>query len=94
LETFDQPDTSVSCARRETTTVAPQALALLNSEFVHEQARRLAASAGSVEAAWRRALGRAPSAEEKRRAGEFVARGSLADLAVVLFNLNEFLYVD
>ena len=31
LQAFDLPDTAVSCARRETTVVAPQALMLLNS---------------------------------------------------------------
>ncbi len=31
LQVFDLPDTTVSCARRETTVVAPQALMLLNS---------------------------------------------------------------
>ena len=33
LESFDVPETSLSCPRRDVTTVAPQALALLNSEF-------------------------------------------------------------
>ncbi len=32
LQAFDLPDTTVSCARRDTTVVAPQALMLLNSE--------------------------------------------------------------
>lgn len=31
LQAFDLPDTTVSCARRDTTVVAPQALMLLNS---------------------------------------------------------------
>lgn len=36
LQSFDPPDSTVSCARRDTTVVAPQALMLLNSprEFV------------------------------------------------------------
>ena len=38
---FDAPDSAVSCPRRDTTTVAPQALALLNSEFMLAQARKL-----------------------------------------------------
>ncbi len=101
FETFDQPDTSVSCARRETTTVPPQALALLNHRFVHEEARRLAARlAGrpeAIETAWRAALGRPPVAEELRKSSEFLAgdpRQGLEQLCLLLFNLNEFVYVD
>jgi hypothetical protein len=41
LEVFDQPDMHNSCARRANTTTAPQALSLLNGEFVLEQARHL-----------------------------------------------------
>ena len=41
LEVFDQPDMHNSCARRANTTTAPQALSLLNGEFVLDQARHL-----------------------------------------------------
>ena len=33
LAIFDEPESSVSCPRRDVTTVAPQALALFNSQF-------------------------------------------------------------
>src|SRR6185295_3415383 len=33
METFDQPDNALSCACRTVSTVAPQALTLLNSPF-------------------------------------------------------------
>jgi hypothetical protein len=54
------------------TTVAPQALALLNNEFVHDRsqalARRVSAVGGDrpcqVRAAWRLTLGREPTARE------------------------------
>jgi hypothetical protein len=42
LEAFDLPDMHESCARRPETTVAPQALMLLNGELVLEFARALA----------------------------------------------------
>jgi hypothetical protein len=42
LTTFDSPDTSVSCGQRATTTVAPQALTLLNSRFMMDQAEEFA----------------------------------------------------
>jgi hypothetical protein len=42
LQAFDRPDAQQSCGRRDTTTVAPQALALLNDAFVRDRARELA----------------------------------------------------
>jgi hypothetical protein len=42
LEAFDLPDMHESCARRTQTTVAPQALMLLNSELVLDYARAFA----------------------------------------------------
>jgi hypothetical protein len=38
MQAFDEPDSAVSCARRNTTTVAPQALALLNDTFLRDRA--------------------------------------------------------
>jgi hypothetical protein len=84
FEAFDAPVNAVSCPRRETTTVAPQALWLLNNSVVRRQARAFAArivrEAGDkpeawVERAWRLALGRPPS---KRERGQ--ALGLLAEL--------------
>src|SRR5207248_11666741 len=43
LQIFDAPDTATSCPRRESSTVAPQALAMMNSEFSSAQAEQLAA---------------------------------------------------
>lgn len=42
LQAFDRPDQLVSCTKRQTTTVAPQALALLNDRFVRNCAERFA----------------------------------------------------
>jgi len=42
MTTFDFADTTLPCARRESTIVAPQALALLNNHFVHSQSEALA----------------------------------------------------
>ncbi|HEY2840764.1 MAG TPA: DUF1549 and DUF1553 domain-containing protein [Pirellulales bacterium] len=80
---FDFADTTQPCAQRNVSTVAPQALALLNNEFVHEQsealARRVAKEAGGdldarIELAWWLALSRAPAAEERAAAASHVAR--------------------
>ena len=45
VEVFDAPDTLLSCARREQSTHAPQALELLNGKTSNELAAALAAAA-------------------------------------------------
>ncbi|MBX3732134.1 MAG: DUF1549 domain-containing protein [Verrucomicrobiae bacterium] len=81
LQAFDAPEPLVSQAMRPTTTVAPQALFLMNSPEVRRWAGALAAriradpesSPGDwVTAAWWRALSRPPSAGEVAEALEFV----------------------
>ena len=103
LQIFDAPDTATSCPRRENSTVAPQALALMNSEFSGAQAKafaaRIAKQAGenpeaSVEAGWRLAFGRAPTPEERQTALDYLKRNSLPRLCLLLFNMSEFIYVD
>lgn len=74
LETFNQPGPDDSCELRETSTVAPQALTLFNSEEVQDRslafAQRLLESGKGdreiIETAFEWALGRAPSPEEIR----------------------------
>ena len=46
FEVFDRPDTNASCPQRPVTTIAPQALCLLNSQLAHDSARALAARSG------------------------------------------------
>lgn len=103
LTTFDAPDTSLSCARRDNTTVAPQALTLMNGEFMVQQAKRLATLAlrqhtgnnERMDFVWRQTLGRAPSAAERSKALAAVQdEAGLDRLCLVLLNTNEFLYVD
>ena len=93
---------NVSCGRRDCTTVAPQALQLLNSAFAERMAvafaKRVEQEAegnGRVERALWLALGRAPTADEVRLGHSVVGRrGSLVDWCRVLFNVNEFVYLD
>jgi hypothetical protein len=103
LQIFDAPDTATSCARRETSTVAPQALALMNSEFTSEQAKQFAGrireQAGddpdaAIEAGLRMAFGRLPTPEERQTVLDYLDRNSLERLCLLIFNMNEFLYVD
>ena len=77
LQAFDFCDTTQPCAKRDVTTVATQALALLNNHFVHSRsndfARRVAKEAGAdadrrIERAWRLAFGRSPQRAENAAA--------------------------
>ncbi len=83
LATFDFPDTHESCGRRNRTTTAPQALALLNGQEPSEWARafagRVLALAGSnpvkqVDVAYRLAYARVPDHREKDLALTFLER--------------------
>lgn len=86
LQTFDQPDTFESCARRQVTTTGPQALTLLNSDSVIRYAQAFAgrllfenpsaAPAELLRKAYSVAFARAPNVEELRAAEEFVERQS------------------
>jgi hypothetical protein len=105
FEAFDRPDTNASCPKRPVTTIAPQALSLLNSPLSSEAARALAARAerdaghdldATVARAYLLALGRRPDEGELALARPFLSSGgnSLADLGLALINLSEFVYVD
>ncbi len=102
LDVFDLPNQNISCGARNVTTVPTQALTLMNNDFVLKQAelfaRRVEESAPGdrakqIEAAYQIALSRAPRADEKRLADEFLRDHSLVDFTDVILNLNEFLYV-
>ena len=98
LGAFDLPDSNLSCSRRERSTTAPQALALLNDADVVEAARSLAAKVqdepDAVIAAYRLVLGRQPSDVETKAAREFLKDSPLTELCRALFNVNEFVVVD
>ena len=102
LETFDLPDSNLSCPKRERSTTAPQALALLNADDVIEAAEALAVRVSGqartteeqVTLTYRLAMGRRPSPSESNMARKFLKDSPLSELCRALFNLNEFLYVD
>lgn len=82
LEVLDLCDTARTSAKRNITSVAPQALTLFNGEFVNQQAahfaKRLEREAGpvperQVELAYRLALSRPPTMTEKSRLLRFLA---------------------
>lgn len=70
MATFDASDTTQPCAQREVTTVAPQALAMMNNAFTLEQsdalAKRLFQAPDVIDAAYRLILKRLPSASEQQ----------------------------
>jgi hypothetical protein len=101
-QTFDQPDAQTSCACREQSTHALQALELLNGKTANEVADSLALRlqreagpdrARQVELAYRLVTGRLPSAAERNTALAFLARQPLREFALAMFNINAFLYV-
>ena len=102
MEVFDAPTLMSSCARRESSTHAPQALELLNGSFsnsmAHSLAARLRMIAGSdserlTDSGFSLVLGRMPNAAEKELSIRFLAEQPLEEFALALFNLNDFLYV-
>ncbi len=103
LEVFDKPDAAGSCARRNRSTIAPQALMLMNNAAVGLQARYFAQRVEReapgpeawIERAYHLALGRSPSASERSASLDFVRSGphGLVDFCQALFNLNEFVYI-
>jgi mono/diheme cytochrome c family protein len=73
LEVFNQPDPDLSCELRESSTVTPQAFALLNSEstqaralaFAMRMLRETKSKDEAIARAFRRAFGRLPTNAEK-----------------------------
>ncbi len=99
---FDCPDGSLVAPRRNASTTALQALNLLNSGFVLDQADRLAgrlkrdvgdAPDRQIDRAFRLVLSRPPSAHEREAAMTLVKAQGLPTLARALLNANEFVYV-
>jgi len=102
LEAFDLPDSSLSCPKRERSTTATQALALLNAADVSAAAKALAARVMAeamteeerVALAYRLVLGRRPTAQERELSRQFLGKSPLSELCRALFNVNEFVYLD
>jgi hypothetical protein len=103
LETFDLPGNSTSCPRRNRSTVAPQALSLLNSPLAVAAAKKFAErverEAGAdrkaqVERVFALALGRKPAGDELTACLRLLESRSLVELCRVCLNLNEFIYLD
>ena len=104
LTSFDVDDGRTPCPIRTQTVTAPQALFTMNNELVEKESEKLAALAlkeasgdlsAAVDAAYRRTLGRKPSPVERDYALTYIEKdpARMKELAWLLFNLDEFLYV-
>ena len=105
LRAFDFPDPSITCARRESTTVSPQALYLMNNGTITDYANRIAARKDlptglltKVKRLYEILFGRAPEAEEvalaKRYLGDNPTPEKWQFFVHALLLTNEFSFVD
>ncbi len=106
FEVFDFADINASTGRRHTSTVAPQALYLMNHPFVHEQARhaaeRLIAGVGGtaarLEQAFLRTLGRRPEDGERAAMEQAIHAAGEVDawqqVFLALYGCADFRYLD
>jgi hypothetical protein len=102
VECLDGADASALTPKRSESVTAPQALALLNNEFVLVHAKAMAARlekhsaerVKQIEFACRLVWGRPPSADEAKLFAAYANKHGLANLCRVLFNTNEFLFAD
>ncbi|MFO0368076.1 MAG: DUF1549 domain-containing protein [Acidobacteriota bacterium] len=98
-QVFDSPDTLLSCARRDQSTHAPQALELLNGTLSNDLAVAFAKrlTGDRVEQAFRLATGRGPNPRERQLSKQYLDDpdpAAVTEFALSLFNSNAFLYVD
>ncbi len=109
METFDGPALLASCARREASTHAPQALELLNGTISNDLAAAFAERLQSdcrerppwrseraekiISRAFELSLGRPPTDGELAASLEFLKDAPLEEFCLALFNLNDFAYV-
>jgi hypothetical protein len=104
LTAFDVDDGRTPCPIRTETVTAPQALFTMNNELVEQESEKLAAvvlkeASGdlheAVAAAYERTLGRRPSGRELDYALTYIESdpARMKELAWLLFNLDEFIYI-
>jgi hypothetical protein len=104
LTSFDVDDGRTPCPIRTQTVTAPQALFTMNSALVEKESEKLAELTlkensgdlhAAVTAAYRRTLGRTPSGSELDYGLTYIENdpARMKELAWLLFNLDEFIYV-
>ncbi len=104
LTSFDVDDGRTPCPVRTQTVTAPQALFTMNSELVEQESEKLASLVlkeadgdvhNAIAAAYQRTLGRKPTGTELDYALTYIEKdpARMKELAWLLFNLDEFIYV-
>ncbi|MDP1562020.1 MAG: DUF1553 domain-containing protein [Pirellulaceae bacterium] len=102
LESLDCADPSVSQPRRAETITPVQSLALLNNSLmetaagalVENVAKENADPAFVVEGLFARILGRTPTVDEQKACTELAQEHGPIHVAIILFNTNEFMFVE
>jgi hypothetical protein len=102
IECLDGADPNINVPVRSATITALQALALLNDAFMIRQSRAFAGRLGAldadpvarIEAAFVLALGRPARPAEREALAVYAREHGLANACRLLFNTNEFLFID
>lgn len=103
LATLDCPNAANLTPVRDRTTTPLQALALLNNEFMRSQADLFANrlknecpgdEMAQISRAFELCFFRKPTSAESQAAAKLIASSGLESLCLMLFNANEFFYVD
>ena len=105
LRAFDFPDPNITCVRREATTVAPQALFLMNNSFITESAKRVlqrkdlpADATARTRKLYQVLFMRSPHDDELKMAGKFLGNKPTTvhweNFVQALLLTNEFTFID
>jgi hypothetical protein len=102
MDTLDFPDLGQLSPVRSFSASALQSLAMFNNEFILHSSERLAAKLGQasptpegrIQATFQHSLQRDPTASELVDCTALAAQHGLAAVCRVLFNSNEFLFID
>jgi hypothetical protein len=102
MDSLDCPEASQLAPVRGESVTALQALSMLNNHFVTRQSERLAERLtamkptlpGQIEAAYELALGRSPSRAEAKDLSDYAKKYGLSNLCRLVFNSNEFMFVN
>ena len=102
MDAMDCADASQLTATRNVSVTALQALAMLNNRFMVRQSEHFAERVGlpgkspedQIAAAYQLALGRAPTRSEAEALTGYTRRHGLANTCRLIFNSNEFIFVN
>ncbi len=102
MESMDCPDASQFSPKRNTSVTVLQALAMLNDRFIVRQSEHFAervAQGGQdcdsrIALAYRLALGRSPTSDETQAFRAFITKHGMASACRLIFNCNEFLFIN